>query len=173
MTPTPRAFPRFIETIPRQRYRFIALLTTSTPLVPSSQPPPGPRPPTPSIVGREAELEWLHTALAKAQAEEGIVQLRQGLSAHQATGAALGWTLFLLMLAEAYHQSGQAREGLAMLAEAQALVDSKGERVYEAELYRLRRVDAAKGSSSKFKVQSHRPQTPTRRRKGIFSRLSR
>jgi len=42
------------------------------------------------------------------------------------------------MLAEAHSQMGQTQEGLTLLAEALAIVDKNGERLYEAELYRLR-----------------------------------
>jgi predicted ATPase len=43
----------------------------------------------------------------------------------------------LVLLAEVYGKAGQAEEGLAVLAEALAVVDKSGERFYEAELYRL------------------------------------
>jgi predicted ATPase len=41
-------------------------------------------------------------------------------------------------LAEAYGKGEQAEEGLNVLAEALAVVDKTGERLYEAELYRLK-----------------------------------
>jgi len=77
-------------------------------------------------------------ALAKqGQAEEGITQIRQGLSAYRATGATLGQPYFLSHLAEAYGRSGHVDAGLEALAEALLLVDKTGERFYEAEIYRL------------------------------------
>jgi predicted ATPase len=48
------------------------------------------------------------------------------------------WPYFLTLLAEAYGKEGQGEEGLSVLAEALAVVDRTGERVYEAELYRLK-----------------------------------
>lgn len=77
-------------------------------------------------------------ALAKqGQAEEGIAQMRQGLSAYRATGATLGQPYLLSQLAEAYGWSGRLDAGLETLAEARGLVDMTGERFYEAEIARL------------------------------------
>jgi predicted ATPase len=70
--------------------------------------------------------------------EEGIAQLRQGLVAHLATGSVLGRPFILAWLAEAYGKVGQVEEGLTVVAEALTAVDTTGERVQEAELYRLR-----------------------------------
>src|SRR5262245_4793013 len=44
----------------------------------------------------------------------------------------------LALLAEAYGKAGQGAEGLRVLAEALTMVNSTGERNYEAELYRLK-----------------------------------
>jgi predicted ATPase len=68
---------------------------------------------------------------------EGIAEIRQGLAAMRATGAETARRWFLAHLAEAYGQSGQAAEGLAMLAEALASVPTTGEHYWEPELYRL------------------------------------
>jgi predicted ATPase len=78
-------------------------------------------------------------ALAElGQREEGILQVRNGLAAFQATGAKLGAPYFLARLSEAYEKSGEAGEGLSVLADALATVDNTGERFYEAEQYRLK-----------------------------------
>ena len=45
---------------------------------------------------------------------------------------------FLALLAEAYGVAGQTEEGLTVLAEALTLVGRTGERMWEAELYRLK-----------------------------------
>lgn len=74
----------------------------------------------------------------QGEGEAGIAQMRQGLVAHRATGAEEHRPFFLALLAEAYERAGQAEEGLSVLAEALAAVDRTGERVYEAELYRLK-----------------------------------
>ncbi len=75
---------------------------------------------------------------AQGQDEAGIAQMRQGLIAHRATGAEQHRPFFLTVLAEACGSAGQVEEGLRVLAEALAAVDNTGERVYEAELYRLK-----------------------------------
>jgi predicted ATPase len=78
-------------------------------------------------------------ALAEqGQVEEGIAQIRQCLDTSRATGAKLGRSHFLALLAEAHGKVGQAEEGLSALSEALTWVDKSGERFYEAELYRLK-----------------------------------
>jgi predicted ATPase len=64
--------------------------------------------------------------------------MRDGLAAYRATGAELWRPRHLSLLAEAYWKGEQTEEGLRVLAEALALVDTTGERYYEAELYRLK-----------------------------------
>ncbi len=75
---------------------------------------------------------------AQGQAAEGMAQIRQGLAAIRATGTAIARSQDLGLLAEAQRTVGQAREGLATVAEALALVEQTEERLYEAELYRLK-----------------------------------
>jgi predicted ATPase len=58
--------------------------------------------------------------LAQGQGTEGMVQMRQGLTALQATGGDVRRPLFLALLAEAYGGIGQIEEGLNVLAEAEA-----------------------------------------------------
>jgi predicted ATPase len=78
-------------------------------------------------------------ALAQqGQAQEGIVQMTQGLQAYHATGAEIQRPHFLALLAEAHGIMGQPETGLAVLTEALTLVDTTGERVWEPELYRLK-----------------------------------
>jgi predicted ATPase len=78
-------------------------------------------------------------ALAEqGQGEEGIAQMRQGLTAVRATGQKVARPRLLATLAEAYGKVGQAEEGLTLLAEALALVNKTGERWWEAELCRLK-----------------------------------
>src|SRR5713101_5675561 len=74
----------------------------------------------------------------QGQLEEGLKSIRQGISAHQATGVDLARPYFLGLLAEAYEKAGQREQALAALTEAFALVDDKRERMWEAELYRLK-----------------------------------
>ena len=75
---------------------------------------------------------------AQGQEAEGIAQMHQALAARRAAGAELGRSCWLTLLAEAYGGMGQAEEGLALLAEALAVVNNSRECHWEAELYRLR-----------------------------------
>ncbi|MDF3835723.1 adenylate/guanylate cyclase domain-containing protein [Cupriavidus basilensis] len=70
--------------------------------------------------------------------EEGIAQIRQGLAAYEATGAALGRPNLLALLAEARGKAGEFHSGLDVLSEALALAEETGERLDEATLHRLK-----------------------------------
>jgi class 3 adenylate cyclase/predicted ATPase len=74
----------------------------------------------------------------QGQVAEGITQMHQGLTAHRATGAELNRPHHLAMLVEAYARGGQAEEGLRVLAEALAAAHETENRVYEAELSRVK-----------------------------------
>jgi TOMM system kinase/cyclase fusion protein len=76
-------------------------------------------------------------SVAQDQGAEGIAQVRQGLAAQRATGAAVSRPYLLALLAEALATKGRIEEGLSTLAEALALVEKSGERWWQAELYRL------------------------------------
>src|SRR5262249_35745072 len=71
------------------------------------------------------------------QRAAGLAQMQQGLAAVRATGTVAGMPGHLAQLAEAYGQVGQVDEGMHLLVEALALVDTTGERQTEAELHRL------------------------------------
>ncbi|HJY82313.1 MAG TPA: hypothetical protein VKK81_14680, partial [Candidatus Binatia bacterium] len=67
-------------------------------------------------------------ALAEqGEVQEGITQMRKSRVPY-----------LLALLAEAYGKVGQVEEGLAVVAKALAAVEKTGERVYEAEVYRLK-----------------------------------
>src|SRR4029453_5101542 len=74
----------------------------------------------------------------QGQVEEGIAHMRQGMVAWQATGAEADHPYYLALLAEVYGKAGRAEEGLHVLAEALAVMDTIGERYYAVELYRLK-----------------------------------
>ena len=74
----------------------------------------------------------------QGQAQEGIEQIHQGLRAHRATGSVLNQSYFLALLTEAHGSIEEPEAGLTVLTEALALVDTTGERWYEAELHRLK-----------------------------------
>src|SRR4029453_3787922 len=67
-----------------------------------------------------------------------IDQIRQDLAAVRETGSALWEPYFLALLADLCAQEGQVEAGLATLDEALAAAQGKGQRMVEAELYRLR-----------------------------------
>jgi class 3 adenylate cyclase/predicted ATPase len=68
----------------------------------------------------------------------GLGQLQTALNTYQATGAELGRTQFLSLLAQQYAQVGQVEAALAVLNEALIVAEQNGERFWTAELYRLR-----------------------------------
>jgi len=74
----------------------------------------------------------------QGQAQEGIAQIKQGLTALRATGAELARPYWLALLTEAYGIMGQPEAGLTALAEALTLTETTGERWYEPEMYRLK-----------------------------------
>jgi predicted ATPase len=78
-------------------------------------------------------------ALAQqGQAQEGIEQIHQGLTAWRATGAELRRPYYLALLAEAHSAIGQPEAGLTVLTEALTLAETTGERWYKPELHRLK-----------------------------------
>jgi tetratricopeptide (TPR) repeat protein len=70
--------------------------------------------------------------------EEGIAQIHQGLATGRAIGVKVFFPGWLTALAEAYGKLGQTEEGLRVLEEAHTTVDSTGERLHEAEIYRAK-----------------------------------
>jgi predicted ATPase len=74
---------------------------------------------------------------AQGKEEEGIVQMRHGLTACQDTGAQISRPRYLAMLAEVYGNMGQATEGSALLAEAVTVAQTTGEQFCAAEYHRL------------------------------------
>jgi len=82
--------------------------------------------------------EW---ALAmQGQGERGMAQVRQGITAWRATGAAIHVPYFCTVLADVADHLGHTEDGLQALAEAHTLVEQHEERYWEAEIYRLRGV---------------------------------
>ena len=85
-------------------------------------------------------------ALVRQGREEGIAQLREGLAAWRATGAALARPTHLGLLAESYGRVGKPEEGLSLLSEALSAVERTGERWGEVEIYRVKGELLAMGS---------------------------
>ena len=98
------------------------------------------------LSGEEGFALWLAVGMIQrgwalseqGAGEKGLEQMREGMSALNATGAKLAQPYHLAVLAQAYGKSGQPHEGLALLDQALAAGDKTGERYYEAQLYRLK-----------------------------------
>jgi tetratricopeptide (TPR) repeat protein len=73
--------------------------------------------------------------IAQEQWKEGVAQIQQGLEAYEGETPR---TMYLAWLAEGYRGAGQVDDGLAAITEALRLVDKNDERLYEAELYRIK-----------------------------------
>ena len=78
------------------------------------------------------------TRTAPGQRGEQISQIRQNLAAQRETGSGVWEPYFLGLLADVYAQDGQVEAGLVTLDEALAAAQATGQRLVEAELYRLR-----------------------------------
>lgn len=92
------------------------------------------------ILMREAQGTIMRgwSLTAQGQQEAGIAEMHRGLEAFRATGGELNRTYYHVLMAEAYGRGGQSHEGLRVLNEALADVESGRESWWEAELYRLR-----------------------------------
>ena len=69
-----------------------------------------------------------------------MTQVRQGIAAWRATGAAVSVPYLCTLLAEVCDHLGHTEDGLQALAEAHTLVEQHEERSWEAEVHRLRGV---------------------------------
>jgi predicted ATPase len=70
--------------------------------------------------------------------EEGVAQIQGGLLTYRPTGHEIFYPWSLTRLAEAYGYNGQPEEALTVLAEALTVVNRTEERLWEAELHRLK-----------------------------------
>lgn len=75
---------------------------------------------------------------AQQQPERGLDLLRRGLDAHRATGATFQSTLWLGLRADACRRAGAVEEALAHIEAALQQAEATGERIWLAELHRLR-----------------------------------
>jgi predicted ATPase len=81
---------------------------------------------------------WGWTLAMQGQPEEGRTQIQEGLALMRATAYAVFYPWGLTRLAEAYGQAEQPAAALRVVAEALTVVDRTEERLWEAELYRLK-----------------------------------
>jgi predicted ATPase len=75
---------------------------------------------------------------AQGDCETGLAEMCQGLAAYRATEAALYLPYYYAMLSEIHGLMGERQTALCLLSEALAAVESTGECIYAAELYRLK-----------------------------------
>jgi predicted ATPase len=74
----------------------------------------------------------------QGQGEEGLRQMRHGLTAWRASGAEMLVPYYLSLLAEGYARLGQGEAGLAVLQEGWEVMERTGEHVWHAEMCRLK-----------------------------------
>jgi predicted ATPase len=96
----------------------------------------------------------------QGQVEEGLAQIYTGLDTLQITGAEMWRPWFLTILAAAGEKAGQTETGLAALTEALSIVEKNGERLSEAELYRLRGELTLQQANQKAKGKRQKLPTP-------------
>ncbi|MGH7452855.1 MAG: hypothetical protein ACRENG_16015, partial [bacterium] len=100
-------------------------------------------------------LGWARAKIEKEK--QGIIALNQGLAQCHDTGLESGRTFFLGLLADACLTNGDTAEGLKAVAEALQTAKKTGERLYDAELYRLKGellLEKAKGKQQKTNDES-------------------
>jgi len=74
----------------------------------------------------------------RGEVEEGIVQMRCGLDSWRSTGHVVYFPGHLALIADASGRCGQVEEGLALVQEAIDLMEKGGERMWEAEVHRIK-----------------------------------
>jgi len=92
------------------------------------------------LVMYQAMASAMHgwTLIEQGHASEAIDQIREAIAAIDATSTSLVRPHFLTLLALALSKDNQTDEALRVLNEAIAMVLNKGERYYEAEIYRIK-----------------------------------
>ena len=81
---------------------------------------------------------WL--AVEAGDGRESLPQLREALSVHWASGTRFWSPMYTALLADAYRRVGDTDRALEALADAMEQVEQTDQRVYEAELHRLKAV---------------------------------
>ena len=74
----------------------------------------------------------------KERSEEGLEELKQGLTALSSTGAEVGSAYFLTMLAEACHALGREEEAAGVLDAALGISEARDDRFWQPEMHRLK-----------------------------------
>ena len=76
--------------------------------------------------------------IRRGQVADGLAQMAEGLAAYRATGAEVGVGHFLVTLAEAHGQAGDAAAGLHLVDEALALSSRNRNGYFDPEAWRVR-----------------------------------
>lgn len=71
-----------------------------------------------SLLIAQARFQRGWALLEEGQADQSVIEMREGIAAARATGAAMGLQHFLCLLAQGYAACGKPTEGLAVLDEA-------------------------------------------------------
>jgi DNA-binding winged helix-turn-helix (wHTH) protein/predicted ATPase len=74
----------------------------------------------------------------QGQLDEGISEMRGGITASRKMGAEIWQPYFRALLADLYSEKGQPEIGIALVIEALSMMDRTRERIAESELYRLK-----------------------------------
>jgi predicted ATPase/class 3 adenylate cyclase len=98
------------------------------------------------------QLGW---ATVKAgDIETGIAKIREGLIAWKATKTGMRRPYFLALLADALTDAGQIEEGLSIISEAEALIETSGEKRWQAETIRLKAILMGRAGVSPNEVEA-------------------
>jgi predicted ATPase len=89
------------------------------------------------VVSGMLQRGWC-TVAAGGQIEVGITELRGALDLLRAAGAELIRPYYTGLLAAAYGKAGQPAQGLALIEEAVECMNRTGQRLFEAELHRMK-----------------------------------
>ena len=79
-----------------------------------------------------------HALVVEGRHAEGIDLMQQSLITYRQTGTQASLGYYLGLLAKAYRQQGQLKQGLDLIAEALEVARKSDNHAYEAELYRLK-----------------------------------
>ena len=91
---------------------------------------------------------------ASGDTAEGISWIEDGIRDYRATGAIAGLPYFLALKAEALHLADRTSEALEAIKEAEALVERFEERLWCAELHRLRGVFLAALGADETQIEA-------------------
>jgi class 3 adenylate cyclase len=70
------------------------------------------------LLNTQARFQRGWALLEEGQADQGVIEMREGIAAIRATGAAMGLQHFLCILAQGYAACGMISEGMAVIEEA-------------------------------------------------------